>query len=1316
MGIIDKEGALYWATGIDTSGLKKDAKEVKEIFDDVGKGAEKAGEKVDKATDDMEEAVSDAKDVFVDMGKETKEVFDNIGKDAKEAFIEIDKGAEKTRKAYDNMNIDAQEAGRIFEGMAKDAEKASDMSYRASVEMQRELQSGIAFQKAIIDKITEELKLLQAEFQKVNFGTNDAKVLAERERLKKAISSTAAELRGEKDALMEMQNKQEELAKRMVRLRTELTKTTDQLARMKLLGEENSKEYKELEEKAREYKETLTSLNEEQRGLTESGRKMQGLVQGLSALSGVLASGAGAMGLLTSNTEKYEKIQTRVQSLISLTIGLQQVQNALDESSAFRVHTVTKAKQLLATANLRLATALGISTAAAQLLMGTLTLGLSVAIGIAIAAYDKFITKQREAKETQKKLNESISSGISSQIADYERLRVSYNKLGDDVKAKEKFITDNQSAFNKLGVAIDGVNDADTLFILQTEAFKAAIDQRARATAAMEIAAEKYKEAFRKREEAEQEKVTSWNYTGATLNDKGQLVKTSSKSKKLWDETNKLQEDAQKYINNFVEHESKAIEILKNAGIKAVDKTKETVKDLNNEVKINYDKLREDILRYEKEYQNKLQELESTAEQIEINRKKDSNERELAQIEFNYKQRLQVIDRAEQNELDKLIEAERKKAMLRGDKSFDPSAVRLPAEMTDFYNMQRAGAKDDRLQSEESFYNAILEKYKTFEQQRLEIAKKYDQERTLLASQNIDGKLDKNIEELNKKEIEELAQFDNAILQKSSILARMFADMSDKSIAELKEIQKEAEELWKFLSGGEWDESKGAIFGITKAQFDDIISDPDKLSKFKKGVDDIKGSILQLDSPLKQIKEGFKQLFSSDNKGTAKTLEGLNKIQQGYNKYADAVGLVSGAVSALGDLTNSGVLKSIGEGLNDVLGVADGAMQGAQTGAAFGPAGAIVGAVVGAAKEALTVLSRNKKHREELRRQIKEHQQEEYFGQLEIEQLWRQKYEWAQKIGESTLNYLKREGEELKKQTDENAKAQADLWKQLTQQQYKSGEYFKRTGMFGWGKGKIVEQWSSLAGKTWEDIEKLATQGKLSAEGMKFYEALKKAKEEGADLVQMQEDYLEKLKETYTGSAYESVVSGIVQAFKNGERSAADFAKSFEALMQNAVESSLNLLANQEMRQWYEDFAEAGKDGYTKDEIEKAKKDWIALNEKLAEQAKQLEEVTGVKLGQTTSGVTGELKKEMTEGTASQLVGLWNMTAMDIRAIKEFFEKSGSFDIAKEISAILNELQEIRDNTGRTADNTAYLEDGIKKLENKLEEIRKNTKNNSSRA
>lgn len=98
-----------------------------------------------------------------------------------------------------------------------------------------------------------------------------------------------------------------------------------------------------------------------------------------------------------------------------------------------------------------------------------------------------------------------------------------------------------------------------------------------------------------------------------------------------------------------------------------------------------------------------------------------------------------------------------------------------------------------------------------------------------------------------------------------------------------------------------------------------------------------------------------------------------------------------------------------------------------------------------------------------------------------------------------------------------------------------------------------------------------------------------------------------------------------------------------------------------------------------------------------------------------TSGVTGELQAQMTEGTGSQLVGLWNMTAMDTRAIKDHLKNNPIPDITKEFTLLQNELSAIKQNTKDTADNTDGIKEQFEEMNEKLELIEKNTKQNNSR-
>lgn len=87
---------------------------------------------------------------------------------------------------------------------------------------------------------------------------------------------------------------------------------------------------------------------------------------------------------------------------------------------------------------------------------------------------------------------------IGEEIANFNKLSHAYAKLGDDAKAKEKFLSDYRDEINETGVSVHSVLDADNLFIKNTDAFIESIKQRASALAGMKLASEKYGEAIEK--------------------------------------------------------------------------------------------------------------------------------------------------------------------------------------------------------------------------------------------------------------------------------------------------------------------------------------------------------------------------------------------------------------------------------------------------------------------------------------------------------------------------------------------------------------------------------------------------------------------------------------------------------------------------------------------------------------------------------------------------------------------------------------------------------------------------------------------------
>lgn len=366
----------------------------------------------------------------------------------------------------------------------------------AAITARDETKKSLDLQTAYLEKLRSKYAEVQKALAGMSFPSK------EKNELQKASNALAKELESEEGALKTLQAEWDKMNRGYSIVQKRTTEVREEMKLLRAAGRENSEEYARLSDQLQELAEAGAVVSKTQTEMAKGSQVFKGLGDAVSAFSGTASAAVGAWTLLGGSQEEEAKIQTKLQSLMAITIGLQQAQNILAETSTFRISTLTKAKELWAAANTRVATSLGISTAAAKALTATLTLGLSVAIGAVIALFDKWQAKQAETSAKSKAWAEAVTRSGADVLAKYEELRRAYTKLGEDMSAKQKFVDDNKSAFDALGVSVTGVTDADTIFISHTGAFVEALKTRAKAMAAQDLAAEKYKEALKKEVEA----------------------------------------------------------------------------------------------------------------------------------------------------------------------------------------------------------------------------------------------------------------------------------------------------------------------------------------------------------------------------------------------------------------------------------------------------------------------------------------------------------------------------------------------------------------------------------------------------------------------------------------------------------------------------------------------------------------------------------------------------------------------------------------------------------------------------------------------
>ena len=526
-----------------------------------------------------------------------------------------------TVEGGDRMEAAYREAAAQIEAAFKDIDTMAAIHSNAIADLEKEYArlgeaAGAAFMKGTA-KGDEEYRTLTAKQQAIKDE------IAQRKALLQEVANTADALQKEEQTLNENKAKVEQNAKAKGMLRTQVMNLKNSLAEMEQAGKRDTDEFRAMQAELGRLADAMADANTQAKIMSDDYQNMNTVLEVMGGIIGAFSAAQGAVGLFAGENENLQKIMVKVQSLMTITIGLQQVAKTLNKDSYTQLVLVRKAKELLTVAETKFATALGISNVAAKALMATLTLGLSVAITAAIALISKFISKNREAKKAQEEFNNKVVEAAAEPVTAITELSTAWNRLGNDMAAKNKFIEDNKDRFEDLGFSIRSVKDAEDLLVANKGKFIEACLERAKALAVQELAVEKYKEVLKAQQELE---ATPKAYVskkgtckdGYGVEREGVIIEKSSNWKKAEEAVAKAEREYNALISQQVEFTAKEREILDSIGAGAnkvaegsIEALEKTISELRKKYKeATTDKERAELLAKIKEQEALLKKLD----------------------------------------------------------------------------------------------------------------------------------------------------------------------------------------------------------------------------------------------------------------------------------------------------------------------------------------------------------------------------------------------------------------------------------------------------------------------------------------------------------------------------------------------------------------------------------------------------------------------------------------------------------------------------------------------------------------------------------
>lgn len=448
--------------------------------------------------------------------------------DDNKATSVLDNLTEKERKSFEDGNKSIQKRNE----QRRQSLRMLAEEYEATKQINKSFEKQLATASTLGDKIVVMANVMEAAY-KANGAKGLEDVFAAMEQEAAAAGLSLDEyLKKLKAANME----QEVTAEKTVTARKRLAEMREEMVRMALAGQTNTKEYRALREAAGELQDAIGDVAEEYRTAASDTRTVDTMIRGFQMVTAGAGLATGAMALFGSESEELQKSLVKLNAIMTILSSLQQIQTELRRKDSVatagqiamqKAYTVVVGESTGAIKAFRIAAA---ATVVGAVVMGLIYL---------IKNWDSLKESITGVTNAQRQNNEVAKKAIDAYVEQkviVEQLMASSKKQNMSVSEQREYLKKYNETIGKSTGETDNLRKAQENVAKHGQAFIDMIVAQAKAAAYFEeMVAAARKEILLQQENAYQNLSTGDKFSEATKDFKS-FVSVVTNTQKFYDQ------------------------------------------------------------------------------------------------------------------------------------------------------------------------------------------------------------------------------------------------------------------------------------------------------------------------------------------------------------------------------------------------------------------------------------------------------------------------------------------------------------------------------------------------------------------------------------------------------------------------------------------------------------------------------------------------------------------------------------------------------------------------------------------------------------